>query len=243
MDPLPGVLNAVLDFLVEQLPPPLYSFILSFLTHALALLTALVSLVQSLVASKPWEWDAQTFIPPLISLLAAYLALHSLYKTTGWMIRTTFWFIKWGMILSAVSVGMGWYMANQHAGNALVPDLSGILLNVLNGDGWDTADTSRSRSTPGQTSSRTNVKSRPKSWESFSKHRAWQYQEQNNDREEGTNAQQIISDIAAAGSRILAEGGWWNTAKGVFAGAATNQHQAGEHDRRKRGKRDRKTSR
>lgn len=227
MDPLPTVLDPVLDYLSEQLPPPLYSFVLSFLTHTLALLTALVSLVQSLVASKPWEWDAQTIVPPLISLLAAYLALHSLYRTTGWMIRTVFWFVKWGTILAAVSTGLGWYMATQNAGNAL----GGILLNLLNGEGWDTAGAS----TTAQSSSRTNAKSRPKPWESFSKHSTWQYQEQNRGREE-TDAGRIMSDIAAAASRILVESNVWDAAKGVFTGATRRDQTGEDSDKRRRGK-------
>ncbi|KIN96186.1 hypothetical protein M404DRAFT_67400, partial [Pisolithus tinctorius Marx 270] len=106
-------LDPLLDFLSDQLPPPLYTFLLSFLSHIITLLTALISLIQSLIAAKPWEWDPQTIIPPLISILAAYLALHSLYRTTGWIFRTVLWFVKWGTILAAVSAGMGWYMANQ----------------------------------------------------------------------------------------------------------------------------------
>src|SRR6267154_831419 len=93
---LPAFLDPLLDFFAEQLPPPLYSFLISLLSHSLALFTALVSLISSLVSSKPWEWDAQTIIPPLITFLAAYLALVSLYRTTSWMVRTSFWFIKWG---------------------------------------------------------------------------------------------------------------------------------------------------
>jgi len=242
MEALPALLGPVLDYLSERLPPPLYSFVLTFLSHTLALLTALVTLVQSLVASKPWEWDAQTIVPPLISLLAAYLALHSLYRTTGWVIRTAFWFVKWGTILVAVSAGMGWYMATQNAGAALIPDLGGILLNALNGDGWDPTDARQSRSTTSQSFPRTNAKSRSKPWESFSKHHTWQYQEQHRDREEGTDARRIMSDIAAAANHLLVESRWWDAAKDVFTGA-TNRDQMGEDDRKKRDKRHREKSR
>ncbi|KIM69725.1 hypothetical protein SCLCIDRAFT_1208237 [Scleroderma citrinum Foug A] len=242
MEALPALLGPVLDYLSERLPPPLYSFVLSFLTHTIALLTALVTLVQSLVASKPWEWDAQAIVPPLISLLAAYLALHSLYRTTGWAIRTVFWFVKWGTILAVVSAGMGWYIATQNAGIALIPDLGGILLNVLNGDGWDTADARQSRSTTSQSSSRTNAKPRSKPWESFSKQHTWQYQEQHGDREEGIDARRIMSDIAAAANHLLVESQWWDAAKGAFAGA-TNRGQMEDDDRKKRGKKHREKSR
>ncbi|KAG6332605.1 hypothetical protein ID866_6483 [Astraeus odoratus] len=227
--PLPAFLDPLLDYLSDQLPSPLYSFLLSFLSHTLALLSALLSLAQSLVASKPWEWDAQTIIPPLISVLAAYLALHSLYRTTSWMFRTAFWFAKWGTILAVVSAGMGWYMADQNAGggdgrgNSLISSLGGVLTNILDGYGGPT-NTRSSRSRTSKTTTR------PKSWESFDKHRAWQYQEQQV-REGPTDAQRIVSDIAATASRLLVEGGWWDAAKNVLA---VNGDRAGGAERRKK---------
>jgi hypothetical protein len=210
--PLPAFLDPMLDYLSEHLPPELYSFLSSFFTHSLSLLTAFISLVSSLIASKPWEWDAQTILPPLISFLAAYLALVSLYRTTSWMFRTTFWFIKWGTIFGALATGAGWYMGNQGAGGrgaSLASTLGATILNMLNGDGQGAASARRPASSRNQDN-------RPKSWESFEKPRQRQYQEGN--RGEENEAQQIMSDIMAAANRILVGGGWWDTARSVFDG-------------------------
>lgn len=213
--PLPAFLDPLLGFLAEQLPPPLYSFLLSFLSHSLALLTALLSLVSSLIASKPWQWDAQTIIPPLISFLAAYLALVSLYRTTSWMVRTSIWFIKWGTILGALTAGLGWYMGQSAGGNtSIISSLGGFIWDVLNESAQSTPDTQHSSRSP---KTRTQHKSndRPRSWESFEKHKQWQYQERDGNQE-GNDAQKIMSNIAKAANRLLAEGGWWDVARGIF---------------------------
>ncbi|KAG1816016.1 uncharacterized protein BJ212DRAFT_1356052 [Suillus subaureus] len=215
--PLPAFLDPLLGFLAEQLPPPLYSFLLSFLSHSLALFTALLSLISSLIASKPWQWDAQTIIPPLISFLAAYLALVSLYRTTSWMVRTTIWFIKWGTILGTLTAGLGWYMGQSAGGNtSIISSLGGFIWDVLNEPAQSTSSTQRSSRSP---KTRTQHKSndRPRSWESFEKHKQWQYQERDGNQE-GNDAQKIMSNIAKAANRLLAEGGWWDVARGIFDG-------------------------
>ncbi|KAG1753001.1 hypothetical protein EDB19DRAFT_2035551 [Suillus lakei] len=224
--PLPAFLDPLLGFLAEQLPPPLYSFLLSFLSHSLALFTALISLISSLIASKPWQWDAQTIIPPLISFFAAYLALVSLYRTTSWMVRTSIWFIKWGTILGALTAGLGWYMGqNAGVGNtSIVSSLGGFIWDMLNGQAQSTPDPQRSSRT---SKSRTQRKSndRPRSWESFEKHKQWQYQERDGNQEEN-DAQKIISNIAKAANRLLVEGGWWDLARGFFDGPSSENKAA-----------------
>ncbi|KAG0706041.1 hypothetical protein DFH29DRAFT_200690 [Suillus ampliporus] len=223
--PLPAFLDPILNLLAEQLPPPLYSFLVSFLSHALVLFTALVSLISSLIASKPWQWDAQTIIPPLLSFLAAYLALVSLYRTTSWMVRTSIWFIKWGTIFGALTAGLGWYMGNQSAGvgsKSIVSNLGGFIWDVLNGQGQHTPDTQRSSRTP-KTRSQHKPNDRPrKPWESFEKHKQWQYQEQHDGNQEGNDAQKIMSNIVKAANRVLVEGGWWDVARGIFDGSSSD---------------------
>jgi hypothetical protein len=234
--PLPAFLDPLLDFLAEQLPPPLYSFLISLFSHALALFTALLSLASSLYSSKPWEWDAQTIIPPLISFLAAYLALVSLYRTTSWMVRTSIWFIKWGTILGALSAGMGWYLGNQNTGagsKSIITSLGGFIFDTLNGQGQHTPTSQRSSRTP-RTRPQRKSSDRPKSWESFDKHKQWQYQEQNGNGE-GNDAQNVMSNIMKTANRVLAESGWWDVARGVFDGS-TSGDKAKPGDNQQRSK-------
>jgi len=241
--PLPAFLDPLLDFLADQLPPPLYSFLISLLSHALALFTALLSLISSLYSSKPWEWDAQTIIPPLISFLAAYLALVSLYRTTSWMVRTSIWFIKWGTILGALTAGMGWYLGNQNAGagnKSIITSLGGFIFDMLNGQGQYTPAPKRSSRTP-RTRPQRKSSDRPKSWESFDKQKQWQYQEQNGNND-GNDAQNIMSNIMKAANRVLAESGWWDVAQGLFDGS-TSDDKAKPGDDQQRSKTEKTSSR
>lgn len=122
---LPAFLDPVLDFLADHLPPPLYEFLLSLLSHTLALFSALISLIINLVRARPWEWDAQIILPPLITVLASYLALVSFYRTTSWMVRTGVWFVKWGTIIGALAAGAGYFMGTQGEGGQGVGRLFG----------------------------------------------------------------------------------------------------------------------
>ncbi|PBK95681.1 hypothetical protein ARMGADRAFT_894201, partial [Armillaria gallica] len=101
-------LEPILSLLKEQLPPPVYSFIISMLSHCLAFCTAFYTLVGGLASTNPLQWNAQTVLPPLIAVFSAYFALLSLYRTTSWMLRTSFWFIKWGTIVAALIGASGW---------------------------------------------------------------------------------------------------------------------------------------
>lgn len=223
--PLPAVLGPLLDYLDEHLPPELYSFITSFLSHSLTLLTAFISLLSSLLASKPWEWGAQTIIPPLISFLAAYLALVSLYRTTSWIFRTAFWFIKWGMIFAVLAAGAGWYMGNHdvNGGRDVVSSLGAVLLSVLNGGAHSPETTARTS------------KRRTKPWESFENR--WQYREDSPTPTRDNDAQRIMSDIVKTANRILMEGGWWAAAKGVFTQSDPHSGEEGHRSTKQKGDR------
>lgn len=226
--PLPAFLDPLLNFLEEHVPPELYSFTTLFLSHTLALLTAFISLVSSLIASKPWEWDAQTIIPPLISLFAAYLALVSLYRTTSWLFRTSFWFIKWGTIIGALAVGVGWYMGNQgnNGGGGDLFSSLGAVLGALNGNGGGGGDAGARfpKTTPRST------EHHRKPWESFANQ--WQYREGPPTNAPNSDAQRTMSEIVATANRILMESGWWDVAKSVF----TPTDPRSSEERRSKGK-------
>jgi len=214
--PLPEIIDPILSFLSSRLPPPLYSFLFSFLSHSLALLASFLSLVFTLLSTKPWEWDAQTLLPPLISIFAAYIALLSLYRTTSWMIRVSVWFVKWGAILAALIAGVGWYAANINGvsiprASGIVSGVGGLLVDMLNvnGQGQPVAG-SRSRTR----TSRERTKGKRKPWHSFEQH-----QEDAAGTTEDGDVQKIIGDIVGAAGRAVKESGWWEAAKGVVESA------------------------
>jgi hypothetical protein len=247
---LPAILDPILSYLSSILPPPLYSFLLTFLAHSLALFTSLVSLGYTLLSSKPWEWDAQTVIPPLITFLAAYLALVSLYKTTSWMVHTGIWLAKWGTILGVLIAGAGWIAAQggvgvgvgQAGGGGVMSFLSRLVLDAINGQGQNAAGGPRSRSRS-QSQSRT----RPKAWEPFQQQQGQRNantnRNNNNDNnnnahtEEGDGAVQgIIGSIIQAAER----GGWLDAARNAMDGFQ-NAGAGGDADRKKQPPRKAKT--
>lgn len=217
---LPDILDPVLSYLSRTLPQPLYFFLINVLSHCLALFTALFTLVSSLISTNPLSWDAQTILPPLITVLAAYLALVSFYRTTSWMLRTSIFFIKWGTIIGALMAGAGYFMGNAAGGggNGVVSGLGGFVLDMINGQGQNAAGGSR-RS---QRSTRSFDKKKPKAWESFERHREWQYQE----NDAGADAHTIISEIASAAGKFVRESGWWSVAKTIVEGGMGEQVEA-----------------
>ncbi|KAJ8468919.1 hypothetical protein ONZ45_g17065 [Pleurotus djamor] len=231
---LPAFLDPVLDALFDRLPEPIYNLFIHFLAHALALFTALLSMLGTLLRTNPTEWDTQTILPPLITLLSAYLALVTLYRTTGWVFRTVFFFVKWGTIFAALGAAAGWYMAGAANANAngngvgtfgLAASLGSFVLDILNGQNQNAAGGTRSRSgnsrrSKARSQKQDQRKERPKPWESFDKHRNWQFQEDN--KQGGgdagyDDAQQVIGNIVGAAAKVVKES-WWEVAKNM-AGA------------------------
>ncbi|KAI0768837.1 hypothetical protein BD413DRAFT_96110 [Trametes elegans] len=235
-----SVLDPILSFLSSVLPPPVYTLVESLISHSLTLIAALLKFVLTIFHVD--SWDAQQVLPPLITLLAAYLALVSFYRTTGWMIRTAFFFVKWGGILSILAAGAGYFFANANAngGNGvgagfnggLVSMLGSALLGMFNENGQDPpagsrgpGSSRRSRIRVGATGPRTRAqkaKERPKAWDSWDKHRDWQYKA---DAAGGDNTARVNEGVQEAVQKIVgvvqeAMGtGWWETVKSAVEGS------------------------
>ncbi|KAL0581835.1 hypothetical protein V5O48_000203 [Marasmius crinis-equi] len=203
--PLPAFLDPLLDYLSDTLPRPVYSFIISFASHFLAFISASLTLFGALLQTDPSQWSVQTILPPLIAFLTAYFALVSIYRTTSWMVRTSFWFIKWGTILGVLAGGAGWMMGRGNAVGApgVASVLGGLILDMVNGEG-SAGGNARSRGRSGGNAQR---KPRPKPWDSFQAHQEWQYEE--GSASQGGDAQAVIDDILTAAR----DSGVWNAMK------------------------------
>ncbi|KAI0250170.1 hypothetical protein BJV78DRAFT_1104001, partial [Lactifluus subvellereus] len=129
--PIPAFLDPLLSYLSSSLPPPVSNAILTLFTHGLAFVSALLGLGSALISSSPSEWDVQKIVPPLLTLVAAYLALASAVRTATWVIRTTAWMVKWGVIAAAMSVAAAWLFGrgeNAGGGGGIVASLTGMVL-------------------------------------------------------------------------------------------------------------------
>lgn len=204
---LPRFIDPVLEFLSVNLPSPLYVLLLKVLSHFLGAIAALINLCGSLLSSSPSNWNAQTLLPPIITILAAYLALASLYRTTSWLIRLIFWFMKWGILFGIFMGGVG-YLTGGAVGNAVgnqgpIPFLGGYVADLFSNQ------VSRPRSARQSNSrSRKAKMKKPAAWEAFERHEA--YLGQNEVQQE--NFHQSVKMIADAASYVFTSN-WW-TVKG-----------------------------
>ncbi|KAF9038375.1 hypothetical protein BDZ89DRAFT_1061351 [Hymenopellis radicata] len=189
----------VLELLHDKLPGPAYSLLINILSHCLAFIQAVYSLSVPLLAKHPSEWNTQTFLPPFIALVTAYLALMSVYRTASWMLRTGVFFVKWGVLFGTLIAIAGYVMGSQQANNTSVISgrLWGLALDVINGGASEQRTSQTKRNLP----------KRPRVWESFDQHRAWN-QDRNQPQSNGQiDASAIISSITE----------WWDRAKEITA--------------------------
>ncbi|KAK2467815.1 hypothetical protein APHAL10511_000110 [Amanita phalloides] len=195
---LPELLGAALDYLAVHLPSPVYSLLIALISRSLALLTFLTSLAHS-------DWNPHDILPPLITLLCAYLALLTLYRTTTWAIKTIFWFFKWGLILSVIFAGMGWYLHDATGGDVAANIQS--VFDVVNIRIPKTTGGMQSASIP-QTRSSSRI---PRAWDSFESHRRWREASQPHTNNQVDVERIIKSTVEMAGSLLEKGGQWWQS--------------------------------
>lgn len=192
---LPAFLDPALDFLADHLPAPVYDTLFSILSYGLLLASGAFSLLTTLPSWKPWEWDAQKVLPPLISILAAYYTLLSIYRTTSWMVRTTFWVLKWAVIASILGATFGWLNTNGAAQGGALGSLLGTLQNQEGARAQTARAGGRSRS------------GRPRPWDSFDTHQQWQYSEREQQRaQEQSSLSGVLQYVAGLAGRAMGGG-------------------------------------
>ncbi|KAI0340464.1 hypothetical protein BDW22DRAFT_1360448 [Trametopsis cervina] len=221
VDNLPELFDPVLDYLFSVLPTNVYDTIELVTTQGYHALSSIFSLVRTLASEA---WDIEKILPPLITLLAAYLALVSFYRTSAWMIRTAFAFVKWGFILTTLGTAAGYFLANANVGGAeagrglgnwgLASTIGGLLSEYMNGPQAAPKGT-RPSTRSSSSSKKSKTKARPKAYDSWDKQRQWQYSEA---QEEGQSspiaeAQKAISDMLGKAGRVALQSGWWEAAQ------------------------------
>jgi hypothetical protein len=186
---LPELLEPLFDYIIDLLPPPLDTVVvrgvIPLFGRASALCQSLYALGLYLFSTDPSTWDAQKILPPLITLLAAYLGLLSFYRTTSWMVRTSIWFAKWGAVLGAFGGGLGYLAGQQGNGGGInlrggfagvAHSVGDILWEALNspaagqGTGASSSTTKRPKSTRKRPKKKPAEGAKPKPWDSFDKH-------------------------------------------------------------------------
>lgn len=216
---LPAVFDPFLEYLSTALPPPLYFFIINVLSHTFAAVTTIARLSTSLLSTTPSDWNAQALLPPIITILTAYLALASIYRTTTWALRLGFWFLKWGTLISVIMAGAGYFMGNagvavQNQGAAVLGDIFSSLF-----DGGDVSKRNR------QTKSQRRSRNKPKAWDSFEQHREWQYQQPNEREGANVQTQQMMDMVVDVAGQVFETGDWWGTMKSFGRGSTQSDDE------------------
>ncbi len=217
--PFSNLLEPLLSYISSCLPQPVYNALLTLVSHGLAFLSALISLGTALISSRPSDWDVQKIIPPLITLLAVYLALSSAVRTATWFVRMTTWLIKWGIITAAVSAATAWVFAS----GGVVPSLGGMVLDILNGQGQDAAG--------GPRGSRQGERARPQAWESFDQHWEWQFEEKQWNTADTTSPSQHVQEFVVDALQRARDGSWWSIARGavqIFSDPRSSEGDGGD---------------
>jgi len=167
--------------------------------------------------------------------LTSYLAIISLYRTTSWMFRTSLWFIKWGTLLGGLVAASSWLLLQQDgnalAGRGIVAGVGSLVLNLLNGNGRNAAGRTRSQSGEQTKKSKTRQR-KPKPWDSFDRHREWQFQENEADDNDGT-VQDVLGNILDAAGKAVKDSGWWEAAKSLLNGEVDSRGSEGKGQKRK----------
>ena len=102
-----------------------------------------------------------------------------------------FWFVKWGIILSALLSFAGW--VNSGAPAQIMANFAPAAIDNKSGS------------------------SRPKSWESWSTHDRYKRERKTQGEKDAEEAQKFIQNVIdTAGSVYQKSGNWWETAKGVY---------------------------
>lgn len=221
--PVPSFFEPLLSSIASCLPPPVFNALLTLLAHGMAFLSALIGLGSALISSRPSDWDAQKIIPPLITLLAAYLALASAVRTATWFVRTTAWLVKWGFIMAVLSATVAWVMGGSDGAGGIVPNLIAMVWDRSGSQGQDAAAAS-SRGT------RQRSRPRPQAWDSYDQHWEWQFEEQQWNAANPASPAAHVQDFVADALDRARDGSWLSIARSALRSFSTHEQTRENED-------------
>ncbi|TFK25510.1 hypothetical protein FA15DRAFT_668386 [Coprinopsis marcescibilis] len=229
---LPAVFDPVFDYLEDNLPYPAYIFLLNAISYSTSLVSTIIRLTSALIDKNPQEWDLQTILPPIVTILAAYLALASLYRTTSWLIRLSFWFVKWGALIAALSVGAGWFAAVNSmdgGGNNALANLGSKAWEWLNGN----KDEIRG-SRPYYSNARTLIPERSRAYRPWKKFQDGSGRTEQDVRNEARDeARKIMNNIVEGANQVFEGGLLWKVGTAV---AGSGQESTDKAPKKQKGR-------
>ncbi|KIJ49681.1 hypothetical protein M422DRAFT_28046 [Sphaerobolus stellatus SS14] len=172
------------------LPRPLLDALQTIYYNVISLSQHYRSLTKMSYAEAAATLHLEAILPPLISILAIYFALFSLYRTTAFFVRTTIFFVKWGTMLGIIAAGFGYIQSGT---------LPEPLNSLLNGP---TAQKRKTKARRGP---------KPRVWDSFDQHRRWKEGDRVESSfvaEAGKTAQEVVDKVVETARRAAGQDGW-----------------------------------
>lgn len=83
-----------------------------------------------------YELDTTTIASTLVSLIAIYFTIITIYRTTTYAIKTLFWLAKWALIFWVVAGTVGFFMAGGQRGFTVQPVVEALFALSLRMLGW-----------------------------------------------------------------------------------------------------------
>ncbi|KAG8707027.1 hypothetical protein FRC09_002074 [Ceratobasidium sp. 395] len=106
----------LLEFLQPHLPPFAFHLLLNFASSVSSAINTLAFALTH--PSDPEAVDAlKSLVPPLLSFLALYFTIMSVYRTIRSAFRLVFFFVKWIGILGALGLGLAYMMNGGNKDN------------------------------------------------------------------------------------------------------------------------------
>jgi len=210
--------DVLLDFLEDTLPPAIYDTISTLLEYLLTVFTSLNSGFAYFLRSAGgdpsngqggYSEAIQAFLPPVLSVIAIYFAVLSVYHTAASFVRTTVWLVKWGIILGVIAAGTGFF-AGRGAGDGIaLQDLN--LSNVVRlasqllpdpSANIERAERRRAARAAGNRDARLRrAGQRPSVFDSFAEHDAWKKNQQLTE-----DTQEYVKQIFEASQKVVNDG-------------------------------------
>jgi len=122
--------------LIRQPSHPHLLFAMSLLDTLRQAAQIVLNLIQYAALQVGYELDTTTIASTIVSLIALYFTLVTIYRTATYAIRTAFWVAKWCLILYVIGGCAGFVMSGGQKGFTLVPVFELLFAYALKLVGW-----------------------------------------------------------------------------------------------------------
>lgn len=222
------------DFAQDRLPYAVYDALYTFSGHAYTVFRSVNNVVTWLYKSASGTQQIETLsiqeqiLPPLLSIIAIYFGLVTVYRTTASFVRTVVSIVKWFFIISLLAMGAGYFAAQGPVDTNVILRVASELFNGQNrvhATGDDPAAHPGSYGGRTQTQKGNNPKRRPSVFEPFANRQDWK-----DGQAQAEEAQKYVKQVVDNAQKVYKDG---STFFDLIFGRSSNGGDGKESDGRK----------